>query len=75
LPEEDEAAERRVMMHRRAWLDGMALVVWSSAVLAQPRELPADVQTLPVNGYDMAYVECGTGVPVVLVHETIVDYR
>ena len=31
--------------------------------------------TLPVNGYDMAFVECGTGIPLLLVHGAITDYR
>jgi esterase len=31
--------------------------------------------TLPVNGYDMAYVEQGQGAPLLLVHGTLCDYR
>ena len=31
--------------------------------------------SLPVNGYDMAFVERGTGVPLLLVHGTLGDYR
>ena len=31
--------------------------------------------SLLVNGYDMAFVERGTGVPLVLVHGTLGDYR
>ncbi|MBX9632808.1 MAG: alpha/beta hydrolase [Burkholderiales bacterium] len=38
-------------------------------------ELPPDIKTLPVNGYEMAYLERGTGAPVVLVHGTLSDYR
>ena len=37
--------------------------------------LPAGVQAMYVNGYPMAYVEHGSGVPVVLVHGTNGDYR
>jgi pimeloyl-ACP methyl ester carboxylesterase len=32
-------------------------------------------RTLRVNGYDMAYVESGAGVPLLLVHGTLCDYR
>jgi esterase len=32
-------------------------------------------RTLRVNGYDMAYVEGGEGVPLLLVHGTLCDYR
>jgi esterase len=31
--------------------------------------------TLPVNGYEMAFVECGTGIPLILVHGSLTDYR
>jgi pimeloyl-ACP methyl ester carboxylesterase len=40
-----------------------------------PWPLPPGVKTLRVNGYPMAYVEEGAGVPVVLVHGTNGDYR
>jgi pimeloyl-ACP methyl ester carboxylesterase len=40
-----------------------------------PWPLPPGVKTLAVNGYPMAYVEQGAGVPVVLVHGTNGDYR
>jgi esterase len=40
-----------------------------------PWPLPAGVKSLAVNGYPMAYVEQGSGVPVVLVHGTNGDYR
>jgi esterase len=33
------------------------------------------VPTLRVNGYDMAFVERGTGAPLLLVHGTLCDYR
>jgi esterase len=38
-------------------------------------ELPPDVKSLRVNGYDMAYVERGSGPPMVLVHGANSDYR
>jgi esterase len=33
------------------------------------------MQTLPVNGYDMAYLEAGDGPPLVCVHGTLGDFR
>ena len=38
-------------------------------------ELPLGVKTLAVSGYEMAYIERGQGIPVVLVHGTLNDYR
>ena len=38
-------------------------------------ELPPQVKTRLVNGYEMAYLERGTGVPVILVHGSVSDYR
>ena len=35
----------------------------------------ARMPTLRVNGYDMAFVERGTGAPLLLVHGTLCDYR
>jgi esterase len=37
--------------------------------------LPPDAKALRANGYDMAYVEKGAGVPIVLVHGNLTDYR
>jgi len=42
---------------------------------ARTWELPPQVKTLVVNGYEMAYLERGEGVPVILVHGSISDYR
>jgi esterase len=52
----------------------------SSVELSQtptPRtwHLPPQVKTLPINGYEMAYLERGTGNPMVLVHGGVSDYR
>ena len=33
------------------------------------------MQTLHVNGYDMAYLEVGAGPPLVCVHGTLGDFR
>jgi esterase len=43
--------------------------------IARSWELPAGVKSVQINGYEMAYVERGTGVPVVLVHGSGLDYR
>jgi esterase len=63
-------------MLRRALICCIAfVVVVCPGVMARMWELPPDVKTLQVNGYEMAYLERGTGVPVVLVHGTVSDYR
>src|SRR5882724_7850229 len=47
-----------------------------SPVRAEPRwPLPDGVKSVAVNGYDMAYLESGSGAPVVLVHGALSDYR
>jgi pimeloyl-ACP methyl ester carboxylesterase len=33
------------------------------------------MQTLPVNGYDMAYLEVGEGPPLLCVHGSLCDFR
>lgn len=38
-------------------------------------QLPSGVNAVRVNGYDMAYVEQGTGTPVVLIHGAMNDLR
>jgi len=38
-------------------------------------ELPPGVKTLRVNAYDMAYVEKGSGRPLIMVHGALNDYR
>ena len=37
--------------------------------------IPADAQSITVNGYPYAYRQAGSGVPVVLIHGSIGDYR
>jgi len=63
-------------MIRLFWHSVLALLLAACAATT-PRtwELPANVKSLPVNGYEMAYVERGSGEPVVLVHGTVSDYR
>lgn len=53
-------------------LFAVTLLPWPGALGG---ELPPGVKTLPVDGYEMAYFERGTGPPVVLVHGTLSDYR
>ena len=52
-------------------------ILLASCQSAPPRtwELPPGVKATSVNGYDLAYVEYGRGVPVVMVHGSLVDYR
>jgi len=38
-------------------------------------ELPVGLKSAQVNGYDLAYLERGSGTPLVLVHGAISDYR
>jgi esterase len=49
--------------------------VLSSCVSVTPTTATAPVKTMRVNGYDLAFVERGSGVPVVLVHGSLSDYR
>ena len=37
--------------------------------------IPEGIKTVEVNGYPMAYQEAGSGIPVVLLHATLDDYR
>ena len=52
-------------------LMALALVFGSEAQASE-----ADVvKTLRVNGYDLSYIERGSGIPIVLVHGSLNDYR
>jgi esterase len=46
-----------------------------AAAVHEPECGEPRMPTLRVNGYDMAFVERGSGVPLVLVHGTLGDYR
>jgi hypothetical protein len=54
-----------------------SLLGCQSAPRQVPRswQLPDGAKAASVNGYDLAYVEKGAGVPVVFVHGGGVDYR
>lgn len=64
------------MMWSRA-MTAMGILALTLSVPAPIRaaELPSGVKTIYVNGYDMAYLEQGTGQPVVLVHGAMSDFR
>lgn len=47
----------------------------ATAPTARTWDLPPGVKSMPVNGYDMAYIEQGSGVPVVLIPGAGSDYR
>jgi esterase len=42
---------------------------------ANAGELPPGVKALPVNGYNIAYVENGSGRPLIMIHGALTDYR
>jgi len=51
------------------------LLVSCRSALPRTWELPPGVKATQVNGYDMAYVEQGQGVPLVMIHGSLSDYR
>src|SRR5262249_16243620 len=59
----------------RSLLVMLALLSALHTAAAAPWTLPAGVKTLEVNGYPMAFLESGTGEPVVLVQGAGSDYR
>ncbi len=58
---------------------GLVALMAVSAVRAEDVKpswpMPPGVKWAPVNGYPMAYVEAGQGVPIVFVHGAMNDYR
>jgi pimeloyl-ACP methyl ester carboxylesterase len=52
-----------------------SVLTLSMLPIAYTAELPPGVRTLRVNGYDMAYVENGSGPPLIMVHGALSDYR
>jgi esterase len=61
---------------RRIFPHLASLLMFVMPVQAAPKwPLPQGVKSVEVNSYDMAYQETGSGVPLVLVHGAINDYR
>src|SRR3984893_15457149 len=66
---------RKMLLCRRRWIRGSSprMTAYHSSLLPPQRAAP--MQTLHVNGYDMAYLEIGRGPPLVCVHGTLGDFR
>ena len=45
------------------------------ALAATDWQIPPGVKTVKVNGYSMAYIKSGAGLPIVILHGTWVDHR
>jgi pimeloyl-ACP methyl ester carboxylesterase len=54
---------------------GILALIFCVPTPIRASELPPGVKSIQVNGYDMAYLEQGTGQPVVLVHGAMSDFR
>lgn len=52
-----------------------AFVMALLAACTMPETRSDTVRTMRVNGYDLAYLESGSGTPVVLIHGSLNDYR
>lgn len=63
------------MLRRYAVFLVASLIASCQSVTPRTWELPAGVKAVQVNGYEMAYVERGAGVPLILVHGSLADYR
>jgi len=63
-------------MKRSLGIAALSIALGACATHA-PRawDIPAPLKAMPVNGYDMAYLERGSGAAVVFVHGTATDYR
>lgn len=54
---------------------GLSSFISLPAVAAPKWPIPDGIKTIEVNGYDMAYQETGSGIPLVLIHGALGDYR
>jgi pimeloyl-ACP methyl ester carboxylesterase len=50
-------------------------IQFSSAAADRTWDVPKEARVIKVRGYDMAYRELGSGVPLILIHGSAVDYR
>jgi hypothetical protein len=63
-------------MSRFVLFSVIALLLAAGEAAPRPEwNLPAGVKTARVNGYDSAYVEQGRGTPIVMIHDSLLDYR
>jgi len=54
----------------------IAACSWPAVTAAQPKwPLPEGIKSIDVDGYPLSYLEAGQGVPIVLVHGSLSDYR
>jgi pimeloyl-ACP methyl ester carboxylesterase len=56
-------------------LIGLASFLSLTALAAPKWPIPDGIKTIEVNGYDMAYQETGSGIPLLLIHSAVNDYR
>jgi esterase len=56
-------------------LIGLASLLSLPALAAPKWPIPPDLKTIEVNGYDLAYKETGSGIPLVLIHAAVSDDR
>jgi esterase len=56
-------------------LIGLASLLSLPAAGAPEWQIPDELKTIEVNGYEMAYLETGSGIPLVLIHGSLTDYR
>lgn len=56
-------------------LIGLSCFLSLQAISAPKWPVPDGIKTIEVNGYEMAYQETGSGIPLVLIHGSLTDYR
>ena len=70
------SARSEILSRSAIWTALILGFLFASPVGAAPKwPLPEGIKSVEVNGYDMAYKETGSGVPIVLVHGALNDYR